>query len=378
MTEDAALLRLLSAASRAGAKVVMVGDHRQLGAVGPGGGFESLVARYGAAVHVLDENVRQRDVAERAALAAAARRRCCQSCCLVRARNGRIVAAPDRAAAIEAVVAGWAADVAEGHAGGHVRLAAGQRGRAQPPGPGGVAIASAASASEELVAPGGTPYAVGDRVVTLAPGAGGSVVTSETGTVVALDAKARRWSCAWTTAATCAGWRPRRSPPTAWPTAYAVTVHRSQGSTVQRAHALEDGGGRELAYVKMSRAKDRSTVYVVADDVEQAVEDLRPGVVGRAPAGVGHRLRHAGDRPRRRRGQPAGGQAHARRPAPWPPGRRASRHRRRHPSDPSAEIRAVEKELARIRRQREDLAAGKGRYADGPVGHAVWELGRPR
>ena len=55
MTADAGLLQVLSAASRAGAKVVLVGDHRQLGAVGPGGGFESLVARSGAAVHVLDE-----------------------------------------------------------------------------------------------------------------------------------------------------------------------------------------------------------------------------------------------------------------------------------------------------------------------------------
>jgi hypothetical protein len=37
--------RSLSAASGAQAKVVLVGDHRQLGAVGPGGGFESLVDR---------------------------------------------------------------------------------------------------------------------------------------------------------------------------------------------------------------------------------------------------------------------------------------------------------------------------------------------
>lgn len=46
MSEDGALLQLLSAAAGARAKVVMVGDHRQLGAVGPGGGFESLVTRY--------------------------------------------------------------------------------------------------------------------------------------------------------------------------------------------------------------------------------------------------------------------------------------------------------------------------------------------
>jgi hypothetical protein len=55
---------------------------------------------------------------------------------------------------------------------------------------------------------------------------------------------------------------------------YAVTVHRSQGATVERAHALEDGGGRELAYVKMSRAVERTAVYAVADSVEQALEDL--------------------------------------------------------------------------------------------------------
>ena len=55
---------------------------------------------------------------------------------------------------------------------------------------------------------------------------------------------------------------------------YAITVHRSQGATVGRAHVLEDGGGRALAYVKMSRARERSTVYLVADSPEQAVEDL--------------------------------------------------------------------------------------------------------
>lgn len=155
---------------------------------------------------------------------------------------------------------------------------------------------------------------------------------------------------------------------------YAVTVHRSQGSTVQRAHALEDGGGRELAYVKMSRAWDRSTVYVVADDREQAVEDLvRERSAERRPAWVidsGTPLTDPGavlaslrvTKPMRdalRRGRL--GAERAAIAAVNPP-------------DPSAEIRTVEKELARVRRQREDLAAGKGRYADGPVGHAVWEL----
>lgn len=56
--------------------------------------------------------------------------------------------------------------------------------------------------------------------------------------------------------------------------AYAVTVHRMQGATVDRAHVFADGGGRELAYVAMSRPRDASHVYITADDTEQAVEDL--------------------------------------------------------------------------------------------------------
>ena len=56
---------------------------------------------------------------------------------------------------------------------------------------------------------------------------------------------------------------------------YATTVHRAQGATVDVAHRFHDGGGRELAYVAMSRARQQATVHVVADDVDQAVEDLQ-------------------------------------------------------------------------------------------------------
>ena len=89
-----------------------MGDHRQLGAVGAGGGFEALVSRYGAAVQVLADNVRQRDVAERAALALLRDGDGAKSVAWY-AGNGRIVVAPDRAGAIERLVEGWAADVAK-------------------------------------------------------------------------------------------------------------------------------------------------------------------------------------------------------------------------------------------------------------------------
>ncbi len=68
MTDDPAVLRLLAAAETAGSKLIIVGDHRQLGAVGPGGSLEALLGppqRRRAPPH---ENVRQGDPAERATL----------------------------------------------------------------------------------------------------------------------------------------------------------------------------------------------------------------------------------------------------------------------------------------------------------------------
>ena len=46
MTDDADLLRLLDHTTVAGARLILVGDHRQLSAVGPGGGLEALIARF--------------------------------------------------------------------------------------------------------------------------------------------------------------------------------------------------------------------------------------------------------------------------------------------------------------------------------------------
>jgi conjugative relaxase-like TrwC/TraI family protein len=374
MSEDAALLRVLSAASRAQAKVVLVGDHRQLGAVGPGGAVAGNKGLEAAAVHVLDENVRQRDVADRAALSELRDGDVAKAVASY-ARRGRIVAAPDRSAAIDAVVSGWAADVADGHqsamyAWRRVDVAElNRRGRE-------AWRALGRLSGEELVAPGGTPYAVGDRVVALAPGAGGSVVTSETGTVVAVEAKARALVVRMDDDGDLRRLEAVEIAGDRLAYAYAVTVHRSQGSTVQRAHALEDGGGRELAYVKMSRAKDRSTVYVVADDVDQAREDLvREWSAERRPAWVIDSGTPATD--------PAAVEASQRVARPMRDALRRGRLAAERaaiaaviPPDPSAELRTVDKELASVRRQRENLAAGKGRYADGPLGHAIWELGQ--
>ena len=60
------LARLLERAAIAGAKVVLVGDTKQLSSVDAGGGFRGLVARLGA--HRMTENRRQVERWEREAL----------------------------------------------------------------------------------------------------------------------------------------------------------------------------------------------------------------------------------------------------------------------------------------------------------------------
>jgi hypothetical protein len=117
-------------------------------------------------------------------------------------------------------------------------------------------------------------YRAGDRVVTLAPGLDGRLVTSERATIEAVELASNslilrtdegrqvRLSGEETGAARLA-------------LGYATTVHRSQGSTTARAHLFADGGGRELAYVAMCRARETTHAWTVAGDIAQAAEDLR-------------------------------------------------------------------------------------------------------
>ncbi len=270
MTDDAALVAFLEAARVAGAKVVAVGDPRQLSSVGPGGGFEAVVRRFGGSVHVLSENVRQVDGAEREALAQLRSGKVADAVSWY-AGAGRIAASPDRDTALDATVAGWAADAAKG---GQAAMYAWRRANvAELNRRGREAWERLGRLSGKEILVGEVGYRAGDRIVTLAPGAGGEIVTSECGTVLAVDVERREL------AVTMDDGRIQRIGPeeldaTHLAHSYAITVHRSQGATVGRAHVLEDGGGRELAYVKMTRARERSTAYVVADSPEQAVEDL--------------------------------------------------------------------------------------------------------
>lgn len=270
MTDDHDLLRLVTAADMARAKIVLVGDHRQLGAVGPGGGLEGVADRQ--VVHLLDENVRQRNQSEIGALAQL-RDGDVREAVAWYLRQGAVEIEPRRSAALAACAHGWADDV---HAGYDTTMLAWRRSSVDALNALGRTHWERAGrlTGPELHASGGRSYRTGDRVVTLAPSDDRSVVTSTRATVVAVDldrhaltielVDGRQHELVGDELA-----RDRLAH------GYAVTVHRSQGATHDTAHVLEDGGGRELAYVKMSRARDCTTVYAVADDLDQVETDLR-------------------------------------------------------------------------------------------------------
>jgi conjugative relaxase-like TrwC/TraI family protein len=371
MTDDGDMLRLLTACDLAKAKVILVGDHRQLGPVGPGGALRALLNRHHGIVHVLSENIRQDNPTEREALRQLRGGKIVEAVAWY-AENDRIRIAPEADEALRATVDAWYADVCAGrdaamYAWRRTNVDALNRlardrfaldGRLTGP---------------ELAAPGGRHYAIGDRIVTLAPAADGQVVTSERGEVVSADVH-RRSLVARMDDGRFERLEGNELAEDRLAHGYATTVHRAQASTVDVAHRYEDGGGRELAYVSMSRGRERNTVHVVADNLDQAVEDLTRDWA------VDHRARWAIDS-----GTPATEPLAVERHDGAPAGMRAALHHARLeaerravaaaiPPDRSADLADVRREIADLHQAQTELLTGHGRYAGTPEGGAARHL----
>ncbi len=363
MASDRDIAFLLDQARWARAKVVMVGDDRQLGAVTVGGALGALVERHGGVVHVLDQNVRQHDEAERVALRelrAGDVNRAVEfylnehRVAIERTRDEALARLVDRWAAdalrdTDAAMFAWRrANVAELN-----RLAREQM------------VAHGRVTGPELVA-GGAPYAAGDRIIALAPLAEGQIVTSERGVVAEVDLEEQRLMVEMEN-----GRRfqlEQEAIATQLAHGYATTVHRSQGATHDIAHVFEDGGGRELAYVAMSRARERTELYLVADDLDQAREDLA----------------HHWERERRERwaidtGTPQPGAAEREPPEPTALRRLALQAERDAlrvaiPGSLDPHLKTAESELRWATRDLENLRRDRGRHSEGDLGEVAGEL----
>ena len=287
------------------------------------------------------------------------------------AANGRIRIAPTRTETLAAMVDAWAADTAAGHdtlmlawrrssvadLNRLARVRADQRGWLNGP---------------DLDTPDGRSYAVGDPVVTLAPNYDGQLVTSQHGRVVAINQRAQTL-----TIATDDGRRVVLNGEALdqdhLDYGYALTVHREQGATADRTHYLAEGGGRELAYVAMSRARGPSIVHAVADDLGQAIEDIthdwsldrnQQWITRTATAvGVDPAIRTLSEDPDARRARLLA---------------ELETLERHAPPDVTAELAAARADLDRIRRSRDDLVRGAGRWHHTPAGRAARDLDQAR
>jgi conjugative relaxase-like TrwC/TraI family protein len=278
------LARLLDHAQQGGAKVVLVGDDRQLAAIDAGGGFRALRLRLGASE--LTENRRQQQAWEREALELVRDGLVEEAVAAYRAHD-RVVAAESKPAATLALLNDWwqAYQDSERDPTQDVVALAGRRAE----------VDRLNSACQQLLAARGRlgrerlrvedqALAVGDRVVCGRNAIAQLGVANGTrGTIIALDPHARsltlRLDGKQPREVTLPGWyldgRGRGERNRRVDLAYATTGHRAQGLTRWRALVRLTGTeDSNWLYVQLSRAQHQTTLYPVVGPEPQGPAEL--------------------------------------------------------------------------------------------------------
>jgi Ti-type conjugative transfer relaxase TraA len=271
MVGSRTLERLLAHGATAGTKVVLVGDARQLPEVDAGGAFAGLARRLG--VFTLRKNRRQAAEWERAALASLRAGRV-DAALDAYAEHGRVVTGPTAEQTRETLVADWWAARTAGET--VLMLAARHtdvddlNGRAR------ARMTLAGNLAGPTLMVRERPFQAGDRVMCLRNNYRLGVRNGTAGTIVAVDPATRTVTMTTDHAG-------RAVLPSAYLDAghlthsYATTVHKAQGTTVERALLLgNDDLYLELGYVGLSRGRATNHLYVVAgadhdDDAERGI-----------------------------------------------------------------------------------------------------------
>jgi hypothetical protein len=278
------LARLLEHAQQAQAKVVLVGDDRQLAPIDAGGGFRALRLRLGASE--LTENRRQQQAWEREALDLV-RSGLVEEAVAAYQAHDRVVAADSKPAATLALLQDWWAawQQAERDPAQEVVVLAARR----------TEVDRLNTACQELLAARGRlgqqrlevedrRLAVGDRVVCGHNAIGElGVANGSRGTITALDPQARTLTIrldggdgqTLTLPGSYLDARGRGERNRRVDLAYATTGHRAQGLT--RGRALVRLTGSEdvnWLYVQLSRARQDTRLYAVVGPEPQSADEL--------------------------------------------------------------------------------------------------------
>jgi hypothetical protein len=267
MVDTRRLAALLRHARAADVKVVLVGDHRQLPEIEAGGAFAALVTT-GPAIE-LTENRRQHESWERAALEEL--RNGDVTLALTRYRSeDRVEVAEESAMVRDRMIAHWLAVRDEGATAVMVAVAnrdvedLNRRARCARVLRG--EVAAEGPAVDDVV------LGVGDEILFLRNDRRLGVINSMSGVIRCADPVTARLSVE------VPGGRTIQVPPEYVSAghvthAYATTVHKAQGLTVDHTLVLgDDRLYREAGYVSMSRGRRSNRLYVVRRDRDEALE----------------------------------------------------------------------------------------------------------
>ena len=253
---------VLAAAHRDGVKVVALGDSGQLSSMEAGGWLGALSKRLDA--HELRAVVRQRDLAERTALADVHNGEPDQWIELKRLRGELVVHHGGPQAAQEAAMAAWRADVEDVGIEQAIMIVRDNQTRAELNDEA-RAWRDAHGELGERIAVASTEVAVGDRVIARRNDRELDVDNGTRGTVRAVDADTQAVTIETDTGRV-------RTLPTEYVAghlehAYALTGHGSQGATVERAAVVgaPEDFTNEWAYTASSRARDPVHVHLIAE-----------------------------------------------------------------------------------------------------------------
>lgn len=254
------LSRVMDAVEKAGAKVVVLGDYKQLSAIEAGAAFRAIVETIGAAE--LTQIRRQTEEWAKEASAEFARGDMRKALDAYNDR-GHVRINDTLDDAKKALAADWLADSHKG--GSSIILAYRNRDVIDLNN----AVRDARKAAGELqqeaeflTARGARGFGKGDRIVMLENNRELDVKNGSLGTVEA--AENGQLTVKLDNGKTISFGADQYDQ---IDHGYAVTVHKSQGVTVDRAYLLATSGmGRELAYVGMTRHREQATLYAGADD----------------------------------------------------------------------------------------------------------------
>ncbi|UIK20686.1 Ti-type conjugative transfer relaxase TraA [Rhizobium leguminosarum] len=272
------LARFVDEVKRAGAKLVLVGDHEQLQAIGAGAPFRAIAEAVGHAQ--LSEVRRQKADWQKQASIDFASHRTAAGLSAYEAR-GSVHLKTDRAETLKVIIADYVADrsanpndtrIAMAHRRDDVRaINAGIRARLQDRGELSRSTSTSDDRGEELTYQtnnGKRSFARGDRIVFLENDRDLAVKNGMLGEVIAvapdaiqvrLDGKAQ----------TQGGQRQVTVPVNryqAFDHGYATTIHKTQGATVDRSFVLASTTmDRHLTYVAMTRHREAVQLYAGLD-----------------------------------------------------------------------------------------------------------------